>query len=485
MTYVFLLIGINTINAQEKKYILDFNPDKYRVDAAEVNGESVIYRAYENIVYVKNPVDVKYQCLNYYVPIEYYEGKSIDAYNSKSAPIFFPNNVGGYMPAEPGTVAVDQRTEKANAALVALSKGYVVAYPGARGRTLQDESGKYYGKAPADIVDLKAAIRYLKYNDEAMPGDARKIISNGTSAGGAMSTLLGGTGNNADYVPYLKELGAADASDDIFAVSAYCPITDLDHVDAAYEWQFNGAKEYKKMMVSQMTDYRVERKMVEGKLTDDEIAVSDKLKSLYPAYINSLELKDKNGNILTLDENGEGTFKEYLISFIIASAQKALNDGADLSLFDWLTVENKKVITMDFAKFVKYTQRMKLPPAFDGLKLENAENSLFGTETENAKHFTQFAFENSNVKGNIANNEVVKLMSPMYYICRDSSQIAKCWRIRHGTVDKDGSLATPIVLATKLQNLGYNVDLALPWEMPHSGDYDLNELFDWIVQICQ
>lgn len=481
---MFFLIGINTINAQGKKYMLDFDRDKYRVDTAEVNGESVIYRAYENIVYVKNPVDTKYQCLNYYVPIEYYEGKSIDAYNSKSAPIFFPNNVGGYMPAEPGTVATDQRTGKANAALIALSKGYVVAYPGARGRTLQDENGKYYGKAPADIVDLKAAVRYLKYNDEAMPGNTEKIISNGTSAGGAMSTLLGGTGNNADYEPYLKELGAADAGDDIFAVSAYCPITDLDHADAAYEWQFNDAKEYRKMMIGQMTDYRVERKMVEGTLTDDEIAVSDKLKSLYPAYINSLALKDQNGNILTLDENGDGPFKEYLISFIIASAQKAFNDGADLSLFDWLTVENKKVITMDFAKFVKYTQRMKLPPAFDGLRLENAENSLFGAEIEDARHFTQFAFENSNIKAKIAEDKIIKMMNPMYYIGSDSAQVARHWRIRHGTVDKDGSLATPIVLATKLLKLGYNVDLAFPWETPHSGDYDLDELFDWIAQIC-
>ena len=52
--------------------------------------------------------------------------------------------------------------------LVALSKGYVVASPGARGRT------ELTGKAPAAIVDLKAAVRYLKANDKVMPGDAEK-----------------------------------------------------------------------------------------------------------------------------------------------------------------------------------------------------------------------------------------------------------------------------------------------------------------------
>jgi len=72
-------------------------------------------------------------------------------------------------------------------------------------------------------VDLKAAVRYLRYNDKAMPGNAEKIISNGTSAGGAMSSLLGATGNNSDYEPYLQEIGAADARDDIFAASCYCP----------------------------------------------------------------------------------------------------------------------------------------------------------------------------------------------------------------------------------------------------------------------
>ena len=55
----------------------------------------------------------------------------------------------------------------------------------------------YNGKAPAAILDLKAAIRYLRYVDKEMPGDAEKIITDGTSAGGAMSALMEiVTGNN-------------------------------------------------------------------------------------------------------------------------------------------------------------------------------------------------------------------------------------------------------------------------------------------------
>ena len=32
---------------------------------------------------------------------------------------------------------------------------------------------------------------------------------------------------------------------------------------------------------------------------------------------------------------------------------------------------------------------------------------------------------------------------------------------------------------------GYDVDFFLPWGLPHSGDYDLEELFDWIDGICK
>ena len=60
-------------------------------------------RAYENIVYVANPVDTIYQKMNIYIPEEYFAGKSIHGYSAATAPIFFPNKVGGYMPAQPAS----------------------------------------------------------------------------------------------------------------------------------------------------------------------------------------------------------------------------------------------------------------------------------------------------------------------------------------------------------------------------------------------
>ena len=73
------------------------------------------------------------------------------------------------------------------------------------------ENRRRPGQAPACIVDYKAAVRWLHYFAADLPGDAGKIIANGTSAGGALSALMGASGNHPDYEPYLREIGAADA----------------------------------------------------------------------------------------------------------------------------------------------------------------------------------------------------------------------------------------------------------------------------------
>lgn len=156
-------------------YSLDLDTTKYEKKTMTVDGKKVAFRAYENRVYVAHPVDTTYQSMNIYVPEGYFKGKTINGYTAKTAPIFMPNTVGGYMPGEPGTPSEkDRMTGGANAILTALSKGYVVAAPGARGRTSQGADGTYTGKAPALIVDMKAAVRYVRHNAGRLPGDTEK-----------------------------------------------------------------------------------------------------------------------------------------------------------------------------------------------------------------------------------------------------------------------------------------------------------------------
>jgi len=60
-------------------------------------------RAYEKIVYVANHLYTAYEVMNIYIPEAYFNGKSINGYTTESAPIFFSNLVGGYMPGKPAS----------------------------------------------------------------------------------------------------------------------------------------------------------------------------------------------------------------------------------------------------------------------------------------------------------------------------------------------------------------------------------------------
>ena len=81
------------------------------------------------------------------------------------------------------------------------------------------------------------------------------------------------------------------------------------------------------------------------------------------------------------------------------------------------------------------------------------------------------------------NKYAVEVERFLGYIGAKGSTTTKHWRIRHGAADRDTSIAIPIILTTKLRNAGYTVDFALPWGVPHSGDYDLDELFAWIKSV--
>lgn len=457
---------------------LDFDPTTgYTVESAIVDGKTIQYRAYTNIPYVANPVpawvngqSVNYQVMNIYIPVEYFEGKSVNGYTAETAPILFINGVGGYMPALPIALNPDATDDRTKTMLLALSKGFVVVSPGARGRTLQDVNGKYIGKAPAVIVDLKAAVRYLRYNESRMPGDADKIIPTGVSAGGAVTALLGATGNHPDYESYLSEIGAANAKDDVYAAAPYCPITNLDNSDTAYEWQFNHVSTCE---------------IPPGTVDKD---VSNTLKLFFPYYVNSLGLKNpKDGSLLKLNPDGSGPFKEYVKSWLIAAFQEALDKGENLSGYTWLTISGGKVTGIDFERFVEeYTIRMKPAPSFDNLTATSWENNLFGDKDNPNKHFTYFSYTFSQVENPLlADEKIIKMMNPMYYIDDSQAKVAKYWRIRHGAKDGHTSFAIPVILATKLMNKGYEVDFKLPWDQEHGGYYDYKELIEWIEDVVK
>ena len=479
------------------KISLAFDVKNYESMSTTVDNKEIKYRAFEYIPYVANPIDIDQQYMNIYVPEEYFNNGTVNGYNTQTAPIFMPNAVGGYMPSQALTPKVENG--KPNSVVYALSRGYVVASPATRGRTNKASDGNFIGKAPAVIVDLQAATAYLHANDSTMPGNANRIITNGTSAGGAVSLLQGAAGNSSDFQPYLQALGAATAATNVYAVSAYAPITNLDAADMAYEWSYNGITSFNKVSMGQgeLPQTNVggnsappQRTIQRVNLNADDVAYSNLLNEHFPDYVNNLQLHDSVGRVLKLDKNGNGTFKNYVKEFIVAAANKAQAKGTDLSKHTYLVRDNKTgtIKDINWEAYNRFVSRSKAPGAFDSRSNDSGENNLFGTSTTDNNHFTITAAlhdTTSNPEAYVQNAKVVTMMNPMNYLGSPAATNAQFYRIRYGTADSNTSVAIPLIVGTRAQNLGYKVDMATPFDVNHSGDYDLDELFNWMDNIVK
>lgn len=485
------------------------NRNAFEKRELSLGGTTIRYRALEGVPYCSNPLD-PIQVLNVYAHEAYFEGSQVGPYDRDSAPVFLPNTVGGYLPG-PAEKPGEGRFFPTNAAFDALAHGYVVVGIGVRGRTtgkasneffegstaqtMSEATGRMVGRAPAFVVDEKAGIRFLRHHAEELPGDFERIVTNGTSAGGALSALAGASGNSHDYDPYLERIGAVMSErDDIFAASCYCPIHNLEHADMAYEWQFRGIADYH-VTHFRKRDGKVVKISDDGILDASHMELANELATLFPDYVNSLGLRDDRGEMLSLDAEGKGSFLEWVKRWVVASAQSELathdserrlahvmTEGAEVASQTYLSIADGKVNDLDWPAFNRAITRMKPAPAFDGLALEKPENEEFGDESVDARHFTAFSQEHDAAGGELASERMIHLMNPLSYV--DNPGCTKHWRIRHGSYDRDTSLAIPVILATTLVNAGLDVDFALPWGLPHSGDYDVADLFAWIDSLC-
>ena len=286
-----------------------------------------------NMGYCSEPETTDYETMGIYIPGQYMTGVAnndgtytctintggtVSGYTAETAPIVFPVNTAGYSAqAAPTSYSYDSISEY-------LEAGFIYVYAGMRGRSNgYDESGNliYSGGAPWGVTDLKAAVRYYRYNSSLLPGDTENIFVFGYSGGGAQSAIMGATGDSELYYSYLTSIGAAMydvdgnyISDEISGVMSWCPITSLDYADEAYEWN--------------MGQYSSE-----GTRSDDTFtsALSDDLATAYAEYINELGLIDKEGNVLTLDSTSEGiytsgTYYSYILSVIEESLNNFLSD---------------------------------------------------------------------------------------------------------------------------------------------------------------
>lgn len=247
---------------------------------------------------------------------------TIGSFTPKTAPIVMPINAPDYAAQTPASGYLFEGLD------AYLDAGLVYVYAGFRGRSNGYDNnatkgdGFFVGGCPWAVCELKAAVRYLRYNAEAIPGDTNRIIAFGLGSGGLLAQVLGATGSSELYTPYLEEVGAAthDAEgntfgDEICGVASWCPDAAPAHADEAYEWE-----------LGQFAP--LEGTRAQGQWTQ---LLSNDLAAGYAAYVNSLGLSTKESGKLTLDETDggmytDGTYYEYLISVAASSAANFLSN---------------------------------------------------------------------------------------------------------------------------------------------------------------
>jgi len=486
------------------------------------------------VVYVANPASLDYETLGIYVPGAYLEASAngdgtytasvksdaqVGQFTAATAPYVLPVNTPGFNASQAPTWLADGIANYTQAGMIYLQ-------PGIRGRdnTTDSQGQEVVGGAPWGVTDLKAAIRYVRYNKDVLPGDTDKIVSFGHSGGGAQSAILGASGDSTLYNPYLEALGAAmkdkegnPISDAPYGTMTWSPITSLDYADAAYEWN-----------LGQFADSNTR---AEGTFTQ---ALSQDLAKEYANYINQLGLKHE-GQALTLAESSEGIYTQgsyatYLEGVINQSLNNfladtsfpytsdgvgpggstesvtyetaqayidSLNAEAQWVTYDAATNTAKISSLADFAKYVKTAS--KSVPAFDALDRSLAENAVFGVADANELHFDQVVarllknnqakyesltdwnsqyvtdFESDLAKTDSLGKTIAErqdLYNPMFYLTSaysgyQTSKPAPHWRIRSGLSQGDTALTVETNLALALENQANgavkSVDFATVW----------------------
>jgi len=477
-----LLVGGTAAQAASSASALAFDKSNYTTITITVDSQTMSVRWYKELCYVANPQAMAatqssgtianptcgYQSMNVFVPES--------AANDQKTAIYFAVNNAGWMSSYVAASVADGASFDSSTSNVgaALKAGYVYVDVGTRGRGI---------------------------------------------------TAADGSGNSADYLPWLADIGAAGVDarghstlrDDVFAINAYCPITDLGNADKSYEWLYNvlGTR----ATVGTSNPYP---------------AAAAQLMAAYPAYLRSLHLTDAAGQRITeanlLDEIRQEVIKSAVAYMKAGNTIPALGDSFSITsggfpggttttatyTNDWIDVDNtrKAVRSLDMTRYLAFvaTQAtLKGTPAFDAIGVSQsggntrAESTLFGTGAQSYSNFTDFSWNANDSAGDgvglddtgltwaryvhtqagAAVATQVRLIDPMAYI--GGNDTAPFWYVRNGTRDRDSSFQVSYNLSRALaaDRKVRDVDYLMAWNQPHGGNYDVPEAMAWIAKVLE
>ena len=417
-----------------------------------------------------------------------------------------------------------------------LSRGYVLVSYGCRGRNDKPgDDGLYRGHSPATVADTKAVIRYLRANDALLPaGDLDRITITGTSGGGALSTLIAASGDSTDFFPELCAIGAAGIaregdgyvstlSDAVYAVIAYCPITDLPHADMAYEWTYKNAR-----AALEDVDFNTDpegKPIVNYTVKNYTVypEVSEYLAGLYAEYVDGLGLELDDGAPLTSKNLRDATvalmeaeiaesIEEIGVEQMMADVDAiSKNEKDGLGSKDWLTIAEDGSFTYDYDKHLLWTaanKGLKVVCAFSNKGLWNTtnEDSLFGATAYEYSAFEPYSWDNDMKAGNGCGLDdtgltwdefmqteegaflakQLRMSNTLEYLWDtegdDAGTKAAHWYVRYGMNDRDSSFALETILRYSIYGCADITDTSFEfaWLKPHAGDYDVTEAYAWL-----
>ena len=315
---IILVIGVATFISIYSKGDTPVSTPKisYHIDMNNWNYDETNNIYYQmNVSYCENSLNEENEVFEIYVPGEFLKSEKSD--NGKYKCSINKNGTKSKYLAETAPIVIDiESSEEVEQRPHDLydgenvtkftKEGYIYIWPGYRGLKENEiaESDEKYGEAITDgITDLKALVKFCRYNKDFLPGNTERIIAFGNNNGGTKSALLGVSGDSNIFFSRLDVIGAINEysdetsiSDGINATMCCSNVNSIQFLEKSYSW----------FIEQFLENYNYEQ------ISDNAIK--------YANYINFLKIKSEDGSLLFLlnsssqERYTKGTYYDYILN---------------------------------------------------------------------------------------------------------------------------------------------------------------------------